>query len=81
MKTQMTVFDTNVTEACDDVIEAFKNKKDADDRLEVTRKHLAGLLKEKGLGHKESIKHDNKVITLKIAELKDDTVTLKNVKE
>ena len=81
MNKQRVMFETEVTTACDDVIEAVKAKKDADDRVECTRKHLAKVLKSRGLGNKDSISHDGHTITLKEFEIKEDTITIKKEKE
>jgi hypothetical protein len=80
-KEQVTMFDTDVTQAADDFIEAYKQFKDAKDVVECSRKFLAGLLKKNGLSDKQYIKHDGKIITLKEGIVQEDTVLIKDDKK
>lgn len=81
MEEQIKIFNTDITNAADDLLEAHKAFIDVKDRLEVTRKHLASLLVGQGLKTGQFLLHDGKKLKLKEGKVTDDTVTISNVKE
>lgn len=78
---QVTIFNTDVSDAADDLLKAHKEFVDAKDRLECTRKHLAGLLKRQGLVDKQFIIVDKKKLSLKEGTVTEDSISISNVKE
>jgi hypothetical protein len=72
---------TELSNACDDFIEAHKEAKDAVDHLKVCRERCALLMKQAGLGDRQQIRHDGKIIMLKEGKVIEDTVVLKKDKE
>jgi hypothetical protein len=78
---QIKVFNTEITEAADDLLEAHKAFVDAKDRVEVCRKFLAGLMKGTGLSNGQYINHDGHKLCLKEYDVKDDTIVIKKSKD
>jgi hypothetical protein len=78
---QIKMFETEVTEAADDAVEAMKKYKDAKDRYEVTVKHCADMLKKYGIANKQYIRHDGYIIELKEGEVKEDKVLIRKDKD
>ena len=78
---QIKIFNTEVSEAADDFIEAWKAKKEADDVLKASRTFLAEALIKEGIHHKEQIRHEGMIITLKEGKVTDHSVSIKEAKE
>ena len=81
MEEQVKVFNTELSDACDEFLSASKEAADAADHLNVCRERCARLMKQAGLGDRQYVRHDGKRIMLKEGKVTPDKVVIKNDKE
>jgi hypothetical protein len=80
MEVQLSTFNTELSDACDEIIQAAKQARDAADHLNCCKERCAKLLKEHGLEDKQYITHEGKRIVFKEGKITPDSVAIKDEK-